>query len=78
MTYMSGVPMTLERADERVRRTHEVEEPVMLYWPPIPVGMNAIQIIAISHIVSRHCGDQAASIYLIEAAAAFGTRRGKP
>ena len=71
MTYMSGVPMTLEHVRVHVGRTCEVEEPVVPYWPAIPDGLNALQLIAISQIIRRHCGDQAASVYLIEAAAAF-------
>jgi hypothetical protein len=41
------------------------------YWPFIPQGVNAVEIIAISRIIARHCGEDAASVYLIEAATMF-------
>lgn len=42
-----------------------------LAWPPIPEGMQGIQIVAIARIVERVCGTSAAAVYLMEAVAAF-------
>ena len=42
-----------------------------LAWPPIPDGMNGVQIVAIARMIERVCGTAAAASYLAEAVAAF-------
>ena len=45
--------------------------PAELVWPPIPEGMNGVQIVAVARMVERVCGTAAAASYLAEAVAAF-------
>jgi hypothetical protein len=43
------------------------------YWPVLPAGVNAVHIIPIAQIIADRCGPDAASVYLIEAAASFSS-----
>jgi len=76
---MDWIMMTKTSCIQELRLHFEVasniseitREQVVCFWPAIPTGINAVDIVAISKIVARCCGPDAATVYLIEAAHAF-------